>query len=431
MKGFFKSKLGMFAVFAVVLAMALLATLLMRRPLTTPQARGGQTPSQPTEAQTTAKPAAPAGKAAATTAEGTGAPAPQGQPSEAPVQRFQRNVPVSTYTVQAEAPESQMPLAAEKVIERQYSRMEMPNSQGGQGNQNQNQGKAQQPGPPTMASFSRRHTDRDRSPAATTASSDQRPTAPTPAATEISSSPISARFLPFGRAIKAELVNALVSSTRRGAPIVALVTEDVRDWSTDEVIIPAGSELHGVAAPDKQLQRMFSEDHWILVLPKHDKRAPGAEIRIVGTALDRDERLLDNGAATFSQYDMAPGIPAEIVRSDDEVKLFLGEALKGFASVSQTRDSYSSPYGTTETVQSTTRNALLGAGGSVADKYAELALEEYKNNGWFLRVRASKQFYLYVQQTVDMEQARIGYTTINSEKGPTKSSAPQPSNSIQ
>ncbi len=51
-------------------------------------------------------------------------------------------------------------------------------------------------------------------------------------------------FLPYGRLLRCELVNT-VESTNIDTPIVGLVMENA--WNDGRVIIPAGTEVHGVA----------------------------------------------------------------------------------------------------------------------------------------------------------------------------------------
>ena len=55
---------------------------------------------------------------------------------------------------------------------------------------------------------------------------------------------VSEYFLPYGRLLRCELVNT-VDSTNIDTPIIGLVIEDA--WNDGRVIIPAGTEVHGLA----------------------------------------------------------------------------------------------------------------------------------------------------------------------------------------
>ena len=55
---------------------------------------------------------------------------------------------------------------------------------------------------------------------------------------------VSELFLPYGRLLRCELVNT-VDSTNIDTPIIGLVIEDT--WNAGRLIIPVGTEIHGVA----------------------------------------------------------------------------------------------------------------------------------------------------------------------------------------
>jgi hypothetical protein len=74
--------------------------------------------------------------------------------------------------------------------------------------------------------------------------------------------PLSRLYAPFGRLIPCELVITVDSSTIR-TPIIGLVTEDV--YFGGHLIIPAGTEIHGVAEVDRERERIASGDRWTLV----------------------------------------------------------------------------------------------------------------------------------------------------------------------
>ena len=67
---------------------------------------------------------------------------------------------------------------------------------------------------------------------------------------------------PFGRLLQCQLVNTLESLTPN-TPIIGLVVEDL--WFNKNLIIPAGSEVHGQAHVDRVRERIASNSSWKVV----------------------------------------------------------------------------------------------------------------------------------------------------------------------
>ncbi len=72
----------------------------------------------------------------------------------------------------------------------------------------------------------------------------------------------SADFAPFGRLVPCELVITVDSSSIQ-TPIIGLVTEDI--FHHGQLIIPAGTEVHGTAQVDRARERIASHGRWNLV----------------------------------------------------------------------------------------------------------------------------------------------------------------------
>ena len=88
---------------------------------------------------------------------------------------------------------------------------------------------------------------------------------------------VSEWFLPYGRLLRCELVNT-VDSTNIDTPIIGLVIEDA--WNEGRLIIPAGTEVHGVAQKSPVRERIGSDRQWFLVFQD------GRELPISGSVLD-------------------------------------------------------------------------------------------------------------------------------------------------
>ena len=218
-------------------------------------------------------------------------------------------------------------------------------------------------------------------------------------------------FAPYGRLVPCELVITVDSSSIK-TPIVGLVTEDV--FHHGRLIIPAGTEVHGAAQVDRARERIASNGRWTLVWQD------GQELNVSGLALDREQ---DADTGTWGITDGSAGLRGKLLKTDNlaEVKLFVASLLSGAASAfTETR---TSAFGTFA-VPSLQNAPLMGAQ-SVLDRYAQQILQTIERDGFYVRVPAGKQFYLYITQTVDEKDARIG-GTVTASLPPAISASPSP-----
>ena len=210
--------------------------------------------------------------------------------------------------------------------------------------------------------------------------------------------PLSENYAPFGRLIQCELV-ITVDSSSISTPIIGLVTDDV--WHNGRLIIPAGTEVHGTAKVDRVRERIASSGNWTLVWQT------GEELTVNGVALDREKDQEQNG---WGITDGSAGLRGELLKSDDlaEIKLFAATFLSGAASGLTEREQ--TIFGS-QAVPSL-QNAPLAGAQQVLNVYARQILDSIQRDGFYVRVAAGKQFYLYVTQTVDKSRAVIGGTRL-------------------
>lgn len=216
---------------------------------------------------------------------------------------------------------------------------------------------------------------------------------------------ISDEYAPYGRLIPCETV-ITVDSAKISTPIIGFVTEDI--YHNGVLIIPAGAEVHGKAQTDRSRERISSDNHWIVVWRTTD-RFNGAELPLEGIALDM-ERDYTNG--TWALTDGSAGLKGDLIKTDNlaELKLFAATFLSAASAGFQDTQQVTSPL-TGETHQSpfaTPKNAMLQATSAVINQYAQQILETIKRDGFYVRVPAGKQFYIYVTQTIDRQNARKG-----------------------
>ena len=220
--------------------------------------------------------------------------------------------------------------------------------------------------------------------------------AETPVAVTKEGKKFSEDFAPFGRLIPCELVITVDSSSIQ-TPIVGLVTEDI--FHHGQLIIPAGTEVHGTAQVDRARERIASNGRWTLVWQS------GQELNVTGLALDRDRDAETGG---WGITDGSAGLRGKLLKTDNlaEVKLYIAALLSGAAEAFT--DKQVSAFGTF--ALPSLQNAPLKGAQAVLDRYAQQILTAIERDGFYVRVPAGKQFYLYITQTVDEEDAKIGGT---------------------
>lgn len=222
---------------------------------------------------------------------------------------------------------------------------------------------------------------------------------------------VSETYAPYGRLIPCETV-VTIDSARIETPIIGLVTDDV--YHEGRLIIPAGAEVHGKAQTDRSRERIASDSQWMIVWRTTD-RLNGAELPLKGIALDRQ-----HDASGWSITDGSAGLKGEIIKTDNmaEIKLFAATFLAAAASGLQDTQSYTNPYtgSTGTTALDSPKNAALQATSSVITEYARQIQDSIKKDGFYVRVAAGKQFYLYVTQTIDQDDARKAASQIKDLK---------------
>lgn len=228
---------------------------------------------------------------------------------------------------------------------------------------------------------------------------------------------VSEQYAPYGRLIPCETI-ITIDSAKIETPIIGFVTEDV--YHDGRLIIPAGAEVHGKAQVDRSRERIASEDNWFIVWRTSD-RMNGAELPLHGVALDmaRDYRY-----GTWALTDGSAGLRGDILKTDNwqEIKLFASTFLAAAATGLQQTQNVSSPEtGATQQVPlSTPQNAALQGTSAVLNQYAQQIADSIKRDGFYVRVPAGKQFYLYVMQTIDLQKAKQGESALNPQKSDNK-----------
>lgn len=210
---------------------------------------------------------------------------------------------------------------------------------------------------------------------------------------------LSEDYAPYGRLVPCETVITVDSSSIR-TPIIGLITEDI--YHAGRLIIPAGTEVHGTAAPDRVRERLASGTSWTLVWQT------GEELRLSGLALDREFESETNQVG-WGITDGSAGLRGRLIKSDNlaEIKLFAATFLSGAANALTEKEQ--TVFGTVDS--RSLNNAPFKGAEKVLSVYAQRIYETIQRDGFYVRIPSGKQFYLYVLQTIDRADARIGGTS--------------------
>ena len=221
---------------------------------------------------------------------------------------------------------------------------------------------------------------------------------------------VSDTYAPYGRMIPCETV-ITIDSAKIETPIIGFVTQDV--WHDGKLIVPAGAEVHGKAQVDPSRERIASDNSWILVWRTTD-RMNGAELPLHGVALDMER---NQTTGTWQLTDGSAGLKGDTLKTDNwaEIKLFaatfLSAATTGLEDTTTSSNALTGQ--TTQTPLDTPKNAALAGTSAVLNQYAQQILDSIKRDGFYVRVPAGKQFYLYVTQTIDLDHAKRGESLVD------------------
>lgn len=199
--------------------------------------------------------------------------------------------------------------------------------------------------------------------------------------------------MPFGTLLKCKLVNT-IDSANLETPVIAVLLEDV--WQNGKKVIPANTLVHGTARAGRLRDRVNASGTWRFVWQD------GRELAFNGVALDREyEHDIDGYGIT----DGSGGIKGRLMATDDlqELKVLASAALSGFAR--GTQDRTQTALGTT--ITGSVSNGVREGVGDVFDLYARRTLKDIEENGYFVRVAAGKEFYVYVLESVDPQKASV------------------------
>jgi Bacterial conjugation TrbI-like protein len=217
-------------------------------------------------------------------------------------------------------------------------------------------------------------------------------------------------YAPAFRLVKCQLVNT-VDSANIMTPIIGLVTEDL--WWNGKVIIRAASEVHGMANVDRVRERIAGNGEFTFVL--NEPNGLGREIVVRGMVLDMEK---DDNVDSYGITDGSAGLRGDVIRTanSDVIKLYAASLINGIAGAFSSGASgvlgnrvytNSSSLGLSALQGAVVNPAVAGTQG-VLDRYAEQIASSIERDGFFVRVPAGKQFYVYCTEAIDLTKAIVG-----------------------
>ncbi len=219
------------------------------------------------------------------------------------------------------------------------------------------------------------------------------------------------RFAPYGRLVSCQLVLTIDSAFAQ-TPVVALTTDNL--WHQGKLVIPAGAEVHGRAISKPVRDRIMTETDWVVVWRTRDDDN-GKELRIKGLALTKEQMLSGN---SWHLHDGSAGIRGEIIKSSEmqELMAYAAEFIATFTD-NLTQESVSiTDWGQTTTKSGNVRDAVNEGVASAVRKYADRLMEQIQNEGYFVRCAGGTNFYLYITDIVNMNEAQIAGTEMPAQK---------------
>jgi hypothetical protein len=188
------------------------------------------------------------------------------------------------------------------------------------------------------------------------------------------------------------------------------------------LIIRANSEVHGVANVDRVRERIASNGEFTFVL--NEPSGIGRELVIRGIALDMEK---DDAMDSYGITDGSAGLRGDIIRTanNDVIKLYAASLLSGISGAFSSGTSgllgnrvytNSSSLGLSA-LQGAVVNPAAGGTQSVLDRFADQIASSIERDGFFVRVPAGKQFYVYCTEAIDLTKAVVAADDERTSRG--------------
>lgn len=226
---------------------------------------------------------------------------------------------------------------------------------------------------------------------------------------------VSERYAPYGRLIACKMVNTVESGDTE-TPLIAFVMEDlwwINSKGEKKLIIPAGTEVHGSVKGAKPLRNRLTTGNSFVLVWQATSNMVGFELQLRGIALEKSNAPDTRNLATIS--DMAAGIPGQVMSNENLAKFLMYTLAfgQGMAQGFQTSEVSSNSGGTIVAQEGTTKNALSRGAETLAQIMLQDVSQQISKESYYIRVAAGTEFYLFVQQVINLDDAKVANTLLN------------------
>lgn len=226
---------------------------------------------------------------------------------------------------------------------------------------------------------------------------------------------VSERFAPYGRLIACKMVNT-VESGDTDTPLIAVVIEDlwwINAKGEKKLIIPAGTEVYGTVNGAKPMRNRLTTGNNFILVWQATSNMVGFELQLKGVALEKSTHPENRMLAAIT--DMSAGIPGQVM-SNENLSKFLMYTLafgQGLAQGYQTNEVYTDSGVTITTQDGTTKNAIARGAETLAQVMLQDVSQMIAKESYYIRVPSGTEFYIFVQQVINLDDAQIADTLLN------------------
>ena len=226
---------------------------------------------------------------------------------------------------------------------------------------------------------------------------------------------VSERFAPYGRLIACKMVNT-VESGDTDTPLIAVVIEDlwwINAKGEKKLIIPAGTEVYGTVNGAKPMRNRLTTGNTFILVWQATSNMVGFELQLKGVALEKSTHPENRMLAAIT--DMSAGIPGQVM-SNENLSKFLVYTLafgQGLAQGYQTNEVYTDSGVTITTQDGTTKNAMARGAETLAQVMLQDVSQMIAKESYYIRVASGTEFYIFVQQVINLDDAQIADTLLN------------------
>lgn len=207
-----------------------------------------------------------------------------------------------------------------------------------------------------------------------------------------------------------------VESGDTDTPLIAVVIEDlwwINAKGEKKLIIPAGTEVYGTVNGAKPMRNRLTTGNNFILVWQATSNMVGFELQLKGIALEKSTHPENRMLAAIT--DMSAGIPGQVM-SNENLSKFLMYTLafgQGLAQGYQTNEVYTDSGVTITTQDGTTKNAMARGAETLAQVMLQDVSQMIAKESYYIRVPSGTEFYIFVQQVINLDDAQIADTLLN------------------